>query len=305
MSRRRASLSPSLFPFLAVLVCTLGTLILLLALVAEKAQDTSVPQVAQHSEAVAPTLDPSDDEASTNGPADPSIDTDGPPAMTAASAIQLLEEEQFRVEQLVSHREKQTSKVERRRDELTQVQTAAKKLRDRLKQLSDEVDAAIAPEDATKIDEQAIVMMREEMETLRREIAELEEVKSGDKPRVVIVPHRGPNGTARRPVYVECTESGVTIWPEDTRITHTQLLAGVQSGSPRRNPLDAALRVFRQHAVQNYGDGVPPYPLLIVRPDGIETFVTARAAMQIGMTNMDTSWCPLRLTSHSRNPTGS
>ncbi len=281
MSRRRASLSPSLFPFLAVLVCTLGTLILLLALVAEKAQDTSVPQVAQHSEAVAPTLDPSDDEApSTDNPADTSVDTDVPPAMTAASAIQLLEEEQFRVEQLVLHREKQTGKVERRRDELTQVQTATKKLRDRLKQLSNEVDAAIAPEDATKIDEQAIVMMREEMETLRREIAELEEVKSGDKPRVVIVPHRGPNGTARRPVYVECTENGVTIWPEDTRITHTQLLAGVQSGSPRRNPLDAALRVFRQHAVQNYGDGVPPYPLLIVRPDGIETFVTARAAMQ-------------------------
>ncbi|MEP0060607.1 hypothetical protein [Rhodopirellula bahusiensis] len=282
MSRRRASLSPSLFPFLAVLVCTLGTLILLLALVAEKAQDTSVPQVAQQAEAVAPTLDPPDDEktSSDDQSADAQADSDAPPAMTAASAQQLLEEEQFRVEQLVSHREKQTSKVERRRDELTQVQTAAKKLRDRLKQLSDEVDAAIAPDDATKVDEQAIVMMREEMETLRREIVELEQVKSGDKPRVVIVPHRGPNGTARRPVDVECTEVGITIWPENTRITHTQLLAGVQSGSPRRNPLDAALRVFRQHAMQNYGDGVPPYPLLIVRPDGIETFVTARAAMQ-------------------------
>ncbi len=31
--RRRKTLSPTLFPFLAVLVCTLGTLILLLALV--------------------------------------------------------------------------------------------------------------------------------------------------------------------------------------------------------------------------------------------------------------------------------
>ncbi|MFG0264434.1 MAG: hypothetical protein ACF8AM_04690 [Rhodopirellula sp. JB055] len=282
MSRRRASLSPSLFPFLAVLVCTLGTLILLLALVAEKAQDTSVPQVAQHSDPVAPTTaEPIDEEnPSTGNTTDPQADTDAPPAMTAASAQQLLEEEQFRVEQLVAHREKQTGKVERRRDELTQLQTATRKLRDRLKQLSEEVDNAITPEDAIEVDEQAIVMMREEMETLRREIEELEQVKSGDKPRVVIVPHRGPNGTARRPVYAECDANGVTIWPEDTRITYTQLLAGVQSGSPRSNPLDAALRVVRQHAMQNYGDTVPPYPLLIVRPDGIETFVAARAAMK-------------------------
>ncbi|KLU01368.1 putative signal peptide and transmembrane protein [Rhodopirellula islandica] len=281
MSRRRASLSPSLFPFLAVLVCTLGTLILLLALVAEKAQDTSVPQVAQQAGSVAPALDEPVDEDSSNGSgADSQTDADARPAMTAASADQLLEEEQFRVDQLVAHREKQTGNVERRRDELTQIQTATQKLRERLKQLSQEVEAAVTPDEAIEVDEQAIVMMREEMEALRREIEELEQVKSGDKPRVVIVPHRGPNGTARRPVYAECDEHGITIWPEDTRITYTQLLAGVQSGSPRSNPLDAALRVVRQHAMQNYGDSVPPYPLLIVRPDGIETFVAARAAMK-------------------------
>ncbi|MCC9642104.1 hypothetical protein LOC71_07450 [Rhodopirellula sp. JC740] len=279
MSRRRASLSPSLFPFLAVLVCTLGTLILLLALVAEKARDTSVPQVAlaeDDSVAVPTTDDPSNPsvESAVSAKADAQ-----PSAMTASMATSLLEEEEFRVTELVAHREKQTEKVERRRDELTQIQSATQKLRSRLKLLSDEVDAAVSPEDAMQVDEQAIVMMREEMETLRREIAELESVKSGDKPRVVIVPHRGPNGSARRPIYVECTANGITIWPEDTRITHTQLIAGVESGSPTANPLDAALRVVRRHAVQHYGDSAPPYPLLIVRPDGIETFVVARAAM--------------------------
>ena len=39
--RRREGLSPSLFPFLAVLVCTLGTLILFLALVAQNATDAA------------------------------------------------------------------------------------------------------------------------------------------------------------------------------------------------------------------------------------------------------------------------
>ena len=44
MSRRplrSQDASPSLFPFLAVLVCTLGTLILLLALVAQNATQTA------------------------------------------------------------------------------------------------------------------------------------------------------------------------------------------------------------------------------------------------------------------------
>ena len=44
--RRRPGLSPSLFPFLAVLVCTLGTLILLLALVAQNATDAAEQQKA-------------------------------------------------------------------------------------------------------------------------------------------------------------------------------------------------------------------------------------------------------------------
>lgn len=44
--RRRKTLSPTLFPFLAVLVCTLGTLILLLALVAQNTSDAA-QQIAE------------------------------------------------------------------------------------------------------------------------------------------------------------------------------------------------------------------------------------------------------------------
>ena len=32
--------------------------------------------------------------------------------------------------------------------------------------------------------------------------------------------------------------------------------------------------------MKNYGDTTPPYPLLVVRPDGIETYGAARKAMQ-------------------------
>ena len=45
-------------------------------------------------------------------------------------------------------------------------------------------------------------------------------------------------------------------------------------------PTDAALRTIRIHALQVYGDEIAPYPLLVVRPDGIETYAAARKAMQ-------------------------
>ena len=51
--RRRQGLSPSLFPFLAVLVCTLGTLILLLALVAENATAAAEQKARAEQEAAA------------------------------------------------------------------------------------------------------------------------------------------------------------------------------------------------------------------------------------------------------------
>jgi len=59
MSRRRGkTLAPSLFPFLAVLVCTLGTLILLLALVAQNATDAAEQQA--HREQLAEANPPED-----------------------------------------------------------------------------------------------------------------------------------------------------------------------------------------------------------------------------------------------------
>jgi len=56
--RNRQDLAPSLFPFLAVLICTLGTLILLLALLVQKSADlaeqTSREELARKTAAIDP-----------------------------------------------------------------------------------------------------------------------------------------------------------------------------------------------------------------------------------------------------------
>ena len=137
MSRRRGqSLAPSLFPFLAVLVCTLGTLILLLALVAQNATET----VAQQSPAKAT----SESVANASGPS---------PRLTSDTVEVLLREEQFRVGQLVAFREQQTEDLERRRDELTHLEDHMDRLRKELQTISEEVDRATGATQKSKIDE--------------------------------------------------------------------------------------------------------------------------------------------------------
>lgn len=263
MSRRhRQGLSPSLFPFLAVLVCTLGTLILLLALVAQNATD------AAEQNARAERLAQTQLQRPEGQPAVPRI--------TNKMVQSMLEEERFRVEQLVAFRVKQTADLEDRRGQLAHLDDHLRRLRQQLKQLGEEVELAMSGPPAESVDDQQIEELRARIQAHRAAIEQLQKEARRKKPRVVIVPHKGPNGTDRRPVYLECTHRGVTIWPEGSKITMTQL----EDATFSANPLDAALRAIRHHAMKHYGDTAPPYPLLVVRPDGIDAYAAARGAMR-------------------------
>ncbi len=251
MSRRkRDAISPTLFPFLAVLVCTLGTLILFLALVAQKAKTTA-------------------ERTAERAPADPN-------RLTAAAVDAMIEEEHFRADHLVSLRDAQTADLERRRDELTHLEDQMIKLKEKLNALRDEVEEATKKNSNTAVDPNTLVMLKDELAKEEARVRELEESVATAQPRVIIVPHKGPNGTDRRAVYLECTRDGVKIWPEGVMISQVQLADTTRDA----NPLDAALRTIRYHARQHYGDQTAPYPLLVVRPDGTETYAMARVAMQ-------------------------
>ena len=193
--RRRQGLSPSLFPFLAVLVCTLGTLILLLALVAQNAT-TAAQQQAQ-------AKLQSKDEASDSAR----------PRMTRAAVEDLLRQEEFRVNELVSVRDQQTADLEARRDELTHLEDHIARLRQQISQLNDEVGVATGELEVTSITESAINEIEAKINEEQQVIEALREETKDQSPRVVIVPHKGPNGTSRRPVYLECHADGIHVRP--------------------------------------------------------------------------------------------
>ena len=261
MSRRRKTLSPSLFPFLAVLVCTLGTLILLLALVAQNATAMAEQNAKEKQQVAQAKLEAAEVV---------------PTRLKAESVDELIAEEKFRVNQLVAFRAKQSADLEDRRDTLTHLDDHIQRLREQLKRLNDEVERAMDDTQADDIEEETLIALRKQIQQKRVELETLRSDVTSETPRVVIVPHKGPNGTDRRPIYLECTAEGVIIRPEGTLITVDQLENSIRSA----NPLDAALRVIRLHAMKTYGDTTPPYPLLVVRPDGIETYGAAQKAMQ-------------------------
>ncbi len=254
--RRRDGITPNLFPFLAVLVCTLGTLILLLALVAQNAGEAM---------------------ASSTAAPEPVVDTEQVEMAKAAAALdQRIRETKWQRDQVVKTRDDQTADLETRRNRQAQIEDHVRRLRDELKRLETEVISAI---ENTQPDSDAAAVVKKlkaEIETEEAKISKLQSEKSASVPRIVIVPHKGPNGTDRRPIYVECRASGVYLQPEGIKI-ETEYL---DEPSSLANPLDAALRATRHHAMQNYGDSEAPYPLLVVRPDGIMTYYIARKAMR-------------------------
>ena len=246
--RRSDNTAPALFPFLAVLLCTIGALVLILVITV------------------------------TNSHA--SARRDAELAMTEVNDTSDIME--VVSDELAAQRENLKTKVERRRRDLADIEDHIIRLKKNLEQLADKI---IRIQSETSKSELSMAEKAEKVAALRNEIDakkldlinEIEKQKKR-KPAFSVIPYVGTNGTSRRPVYLECTKDGVIVQPEGLLISLNDLKPPLGPG----NPLDAALRVLRlayQQRDTTFGINQPPYPLLLVRPDGIHTYALAREAM--------------------------
>lgn len=112
----------------------------------------------------------------------------------------------------------------------------------------------------------------------------LAEVRSRDG--FAVVPYRGPNGTWRRPIPIECVNGEARIQPHGPSFSLLELSASFLG--PRSGALSAVVdRLTRQAERQPSPDGAPvvPYVLFVVRPDGIRPYYEARAQLEnLGIT---------------------
>lgn len=242
--RQRDAIAPSLFPFLAVLLCTMGALVVILMLVVASAQASAKQVAKQRTEQIE------------------EVESQIKFARQAYEKEYLegqidLEKSRLALQHLENH-------VQELLEELDDLQTTKQLL------------TSDSQQDQTAEIEESISELEKQLADAKEELTKKLENPDGDKPIFAIIPYDGPNGTHRRPIYLECTGRGLLIQPEGIPLGASDLQPPFGPG----NPLDAALRTIRtEFAPENRAVTSTAYPLLIVRPSGIAVYLAARAAM--------------------------
>ncbi len=255
----------SLFPFLAVLVCTMGALLVLLVVMAQQAK-------LQAASVEAPKAIPAPM---------PALPTTSVTAEDLAKADQQIRQ---RMQQVVAALAKAKDNLSQRNLELAHLEGDMRRWQDRLAELRREY--ARLKDVGQSTDEQQR-KMREELARLKEDISLAAQLLVDEQKRLVnrpksyaLVPYDGASGTYRRPLYIECTEDKVTLQPLGIELTESDFDGPLGPG----NPLAAALRAMRQHLTKNSPNAgqqqAEPYPLIVVRPDGITEYYTARKAIK-------------------------
>jgi hypothetical protein len=294
----------SLFPFLAVLICTMGTLVFLLVVVSQYAKTDAAQDFVGDAEEVAfetlstsaETLESevaSPDPIATYEPESAASEMEGAEAEPVESDA--WDQETFERAETVLQWKIESLEVTR-----SSVETMLTDTRVRLGEVESQV--ALMQEEATHLQGVLAEMDRRadaegegaedfdsrqaELERLLAEIKlkedELERLRADDgqrPPVYAIVPFMGRNGTKRRPIYLECRQDGVFYQPGDIEL----LAPGeFQIADLPSNTIDRVLRSVRDHwNVQSGGelDQGEPYPLLVIRPGGVEAYHVALESM--------------------------
>jgi hypothetical protein len=252
MSRARPTEGPtiSLFPFLAVLLCTMGALLVLLVLFSRSAKESE--RAAEEA------------------------------AVRQREDDLRLEQEQlaWRLRQLQEVRDRTLGDLSRARMQLAGVEDDNRKLADELDGLERMAvalaeDAKPDPADATALED-----LERRLKNARESLDEAKREQATKPPAYAVLPYEGVNGTHRRPLYIECCIDGVFLQPEGIRLGPADFEGPPGPG----NPLASALRAAREHIAKGpreSGDpAAQPYPLLLVRPSGVMAYYAAREAIQ-------------------------
>ena len=104
--------------------------------------------------------------------------------------------------------------------------------------------------------------------------------KASTRAGFAVLPYKGPNGTWRRPIVVECTGGGAKLQPRGPSFTGIEL-------SPRIHPrasefVKAIARELFHIRSADTPDGTPavPYIVFLIRPDGIGAYYLARTSLE-------------------------
>jgi TolA-binding protein len=250
------------FTYLDVLVCTMGSLVLMLVMFAERAKKVALVEACKSQPTAEATEAPQ--------PADPDALTQRLAEVrrqqaelerARAQAQQRLHDEQQRLSHLEEHQRR--------------LEHELAKLHLTLKQLEASEQQQVVDQDQA---EKELERLRQLIKDTEARLVKMREEGAGER-SYAIVPYKGPNGTFRRPVYVECTREAIILQPEGIRLSADDFSRPLVSGNPLAAAIRAAQEELNARARTAGGAELPdPYPLFIVRPDGIKAYEVALAA---------------------------
>ena len=287
MARRHHNNSISLFPFLAVLVCAMGSLILLLLVMTRKIrQDQYVEQTTVVESAAS--------------------EIDGELAARIAALEKQISSAELNLNSLQANAQAHRSSVDESQVRITDLEAELAQLQKKLKGTdADAVPVAESLAETRKLKAEEVALLRQLKDTEKRLLSKQQQLAKAqdasneaslalqekhsdllklrdqvDEARSSLAKVSGtstllefsnPTGTERTPIVVDVSGKGFEIYPSGIQITPADM-----EGFPvRDNPFLAAILTIHQHRSKGSVTGAP-YVLLLVRPDGALPFYGAQ-----------------------------
>jgi hypothetical protein len=245
--------SVSLFPFLTVLICTMGALIVMLVMAVRAASQDSQKLAEKRGAELEQLL---------------------------VEATERRELHQVQFEGWQAKRDELVEANSRSRETVEYLEGEIKQLQRRQQELGAQF-AALQPGPANSESQlsEEIKQLRAQIVGLTHELNEKQHMVSQQPVATMysIVPYFGPNSTTRRPIYIECVNDKLILQPSGIELSEGDFPFDLRNG----NPLESALSTIRQHWTETNVTGAEesPYPLLVVRPSGGRAYALARRAM--------------------------
>jgi len=268
MRQRRHKLQVSTFPFLAVLLCAMGSLILLLLVLDRRAR------VVAHAKALQEAAQASAVETS------------------AAAHRAELERREHSLHQTLLNQDQETREqvkvleervnaavenIEKERSSDQQLQETLGKERSRLagweQLLKSRRQEMSQSDEKTQLSQAEMARLSADLERMERTLEDLKALRRRQRQTYSVVPYRGKHGFARKPLYVECTADELIFYPGRIAIRALGLV-----------PQEVHAEIDRRVARRAAATGKPAesaYLLLLVRPDGITTYYRTVEALKM------------------------
>jgi len=270
MKRRRQRLQVSTFPFLAVLLCAMGSLILLLLVIDRRARAVARAK-AEQAEARA-------EAENAKQQSDAKADLERQRQLLHLRLAQQDQELLSRARAVSGQADEAARNVAAEQSHYQDMRARTQDELARLSRRQAEIHARrMALSETAKRDDAAkneLARLTVELQTLEHTLADLKWARQQQQ-TYSLVPYRGRQGDDRRPLYIECTAHGVVFHPDRLALEGPAFAPGEVRAEVER-------RIARQRAGAAPG-GAPvkkPYALMLVRADGIATYYKALDALQ-------------------------